>query len=141
MVLLNSSCKQQTGCTKFGSENYDPDAIIEDGSCILARDKFLGRFNVSTTCGDSYLLDVLPSVNENSVLIVNLADSLGEIEARVYLENLTIEQQPLNQFVTIEGAGVSLSQDSVSISFRIRDQRTGSPIIYDCLELLVKQTQ
>lgn len=138
LAFTITSCKKEVGCTKFGSDNYNPDAIIEDGSCILARDKFLGTFNVQSDCSDNYVLEIIPTVNDSKVLILNLADSLGEIEANIYDQNITIEQQQLNQFVTVEGAGVHLAEDSVSLSFRIRDFRNGGPDIYDCFELFLK---
>jgi len=41
-----SGCKEETGCTTRTSDNYNPDAVRDDGSCINARDKFLGIYSI-----------------------------------------------------------------------------------------------
>lgn len=139
LLLPASACKKQAGCTKFGSENYDPDAIIEDGSCILNREKFLGTFTVSSDCQDAYDCTIAETDGDANVVIQGLADTLGEISAHVYYDNLTIEQQQVSTSVTIEGAGVYLGGDSVSLSFRMRRLQNGQETIYDCFEVLAKQ--
>lgn len=140
IVLSASGCKKHEGCTQFGTENYDPDAIIDDGSCILARDKFLGTFTVQSSCqNDTYQSSVEATSDDFTVVITNLADSLGAVEAKIAAENITIEQQPLNAFVTIEGAGVYLDSNIISISYRIRDMHQNPTLIYDCLETFTKQ--
>lgn len=139
LLFFASGCKKQAGCTKFGSENYDPDAIIEDGSCILEREKFLGTFTVNSDCQDPYNCTIAEADGDANVVIQGLADTLGEVIAHVYYENLTIEQQQVNTSVTIEGAGVYLGDDSVSVSFRMRRIQNGQETVYDCFEVFVKQ--
>jgi len=36
LIILVSliSCKKKSGCTEYFAENYDPEAAIDDGSCI-----------------------------------------------------------------------------------------------------------
>ena len=135
IVTLASACKKNAGCTKFGTENYDPDAIVDDGSCILARDKFLGQFNVSSDCfSDNYQRTISATSDEFVVTISNLADTLGNVDARIYADNITIDLQTIRTGVTIEGAGVFQEEGVVSISYRIRDSRSGIEIIHDCFE-------
>ncbi len=45
-LLTLSGCREETGCTNRTSDNYNPDAVRDDGSCINARDKFLGVYSV-----------------------------------------------------------------------------------------------
>lgn len=138
-VVLLASCKNE-GCTDFGAENYDPEAAINDGSCILTRDKFLGEFEVNSDCiADNYLRTISATQNEYIVVITNLADTLGDVQARVFGENITIDVQTIGNLITIEGAGVYVEDDAISITYRIRDSRSGTEIIHDCLEWCAKQ--
>lgn len=41
-----TGCKEEVGCTTRTSDNYNPDAVRDDGSCINARDKFLGIYSI-----------------------------------------------------------------------------------------------
>ena len=135
LLTLATACKKNAGCTKFGTENYDSDAIVDDGSCILARDKFLGQFNVTSDCFSSnYQRSISATNDEFIVTITNLADTLGSVDARIYADNITIDLQTIRTGVTIEGAGVFLEEGMISVSYRIRDTRTGTEIIHDCFE-------
>ncbi len=139
IALFLQSC-QNEGCTDFGAENYDPEATVNDGSCILVRDKFLGLFQVSSDCSsDPYFRTISATQNEYIVVITNLADTLGDVEARVFGENITIDVQNIQPFITIEGAGVYVEDDAISISYRIRDNRSGTEVIHDCLEWCTKE--
>lgn len=47
--MISSSmtgCKEEVGCTTRTSDNYNPDAVRDDGSCINSRDKFLGIYSI-----------------------------------------------------------------------------------------------
>lgn len=137
--LAFSSCKKNQGCTEFGAENYDPDAVANDGSCIQVRDKFLGAFAVSSDCiADDYIRQIEPTSDKYIVVITHLADTLGSVEARVSGENITIEPQNISAQITIEGAGVYVEDNAISISYRVRDRRTGTEIIHDCIEWCAK---
>jgi hypothetical protein len=139
LLLFSYGCKKNAGCTQFGAENYDPDAIVDDDSCILVRDKFLGSFSVNSDCfADNYLRSITATQNEYIVVITNLSDTLGSVEARVYGDNITIEPQSIQASITIEGAGVYVEDNAISISYRIRDTRSGTETIHDCLEYCTK---
>ena len=61
MALLASAvtltgCREETGCTNRTSDNYNPDAVRDDGSCISARDKFLGVYRILHICWPDTLL-------------------------------------------------------------------------------------
>ncbi len=46
MLFSLTGCKEEVGCTNRTSDNYNPDAVRDDGSCINARDKFLGIYSI-----------------------------------------------------------------------------------------------
>ena len=133
-------CKQEDGCTKFGSDNYNPDAVIDDGSCIPARDKFLGDFRVTSDCFDNpYTISISEEIDEREVIISTLSDTLSDIKGIVVLQDITIERQTVGIGISIEGAGTSISQDTIELSYRIIDVRNGNEQTYDCFEELVRQ--
>jgi hypothetical protein len=135
MTMVVYGCDKNSGCTQFGSENFDPDAITDDGSCIHIRDKFIGTFVVTSDCtSGQYEVLISEAQDDYTVAISNLADSLETLEARVYGDNITIDRQVIGTGVTIEGAGTYVEEATVSLSFRIRDTRSGSQVITDCLE-------
>ena len=132
-------CKNE-GCTNFAAENYDPDATSNDGSCILTRDKFLGEFNVNSDCfANDYPRNISTTQNEYVVVISNLADTLGDVQASVFGENITIELQTISNLITVEGAGVYVTENqTISMTYRIRDNRNGMEVIHDCFETCSK---
>ena len=132
-------CKSE-GCTNFAAENYDPDATSNDGSCILTRDKFLGEFNVTSDClANDYTRRISATQNEYVVVISNLSDTLGDVQASVFGENISIETQNVSNLITVEGAGVYITENqTISITYRIRDSRSGMEVVHDCFEICSK---
>lgn len=141
-ILLGATllgCRKE-GCTQFGAENYDVDATLDDGSCILVRDKFLGNFQVSSNCfADDYQRTIETTTDQYLVTISNMADTLGTVEAHVWGKDIVIDRQTVRTGVTVEGAGVYVEEnDAISLTFRIRDTRSGTEIINDCAEWCTK---
>lgn len=68
-----------------------------------------------------------------------LADTLNDVDAEVYGQNITIEEQSIGVGVTVEGAGISIHQDTVELSIRIRDFRGGTLVTRDCFERCFRQ--
>lgn len=139
LLFLACGCKQESGCTKFGSENYDPEAAIDDGSCIHIKDKFLGLFEVTSDCFSEQEQLLITETSDDYILTIShLGDTLPPISANVYGDNITIDRQSVGIGVTVEGAGVYTDEAAVSLSYRIRDSRNGTVLITDCLDWCVK---
>lgn len=139
-AILAAGCKKDSGCTKFGTDNYNPEAVIDDGSCIETRDKFLGNFQINSDCFvDNYMRTISVTSERYAVTISNLADTLGTVNANVFGTDITIELQSLGTGITVEGAGLYIEENQLSISYRIRDTRSGTEVIHDCFEVCTKQ--
>ncbi|MCF8258578.1 MAG: hypothetical protein K9J06_13560 [Flavobacteriales bacterium] len=139
-LLLLVSCDKQRGCNRFGSENYDPDAIVDDGSCIEMRDKFLGQYSVTADCSEGAYLSTISETSDRFIVeITNIGDTLGTVTAEVIADNITIERQTVRTSVTVEGAGVYNSELNVlDMTIRIRDRRSGTEVITNCIDRCVK---
>lgn len=139
-IVLLASCGSDRGCNRFGSENFDPDAIIDDGSCIEMRDKFLGLYSVSSDCSaGAYLRSVSETSERFIVEVTNIGDTLGTVTAEVIANNITIERQTVRTNVTVEGAGIYDSDlNELSLTIRIRDRRSGTEVITNCLDRCLK---
>lgn len=140
--LLSIGCGKQSGCNVFGSENYDPEAIVDDGSCVEMRDKFLGQYAVTSDCiSGAYIRTISETSDRFIVEISAIGDTLGRVKARVSGVNLVLEpeRQTVRSSVTVEGAGLFDEENGVlDMSIRIRDSRTGTTIITNCLDRCVK---
>jgi hypothetical protein len=140
--LLFIGCGKQSGCNVFGSENYDPEAIVDDGSCVEMRDKFLGQYAVTSDCiSGAYIRTISETSDRFIVEISAIGDTLGRVKARVSGVNLVLEpeRQTVRSSVTVEGAGLFDEENGVlDMSIRIRDSRTGTTIITNCLDRCVK---
>ena len=133
-LIVLVSCGGKEGCTDFGAENYDPDATVNDGSCVKVSDKFVGSFIVDADCMDHfYQITVNETADDYVVRILGLVDTTSNLEAEISGININIRQQELHHHVTIEGAGVSID-GGISLSYHIRDSRTGSLLLQDCLQ-------
>jgi len=122
-VIFLSGCSD-SGCTNIFSDNYDEDAIKDDGSCILAREKFIGTFLVNENCEsglDGYELDIYESdLYDNEVAIVNLNNVGGTVYAIIEEDFLEIpDQRELDSGAKYIGSG-SIIENSLAISFSVQ---------------------
>lgn len=104
-VSVFSSCNVETGCTERTADNYNPDAVRDDGSCINARDKFLGIYDLLHICWPDTMLprprimtiaeDQLRE-QEDDIKIFNFGEDSLTVRALVDKYFLTIPLQNLN---------------------------------------------
>lgn len=109
MGITLSGCEEEIGCTDRNSDNYNPDAVRDNGSCINARDKFLGVYRTQHICQ----LDTAPDPDSAAFQLVTITEDLLreqeddveillfgpdslKVKALVSRNILTIPTQPLN---------------------------------------------
>ena len=76
-IMMTSGCGDDPvqGCTDPNAENYDASAEEDDGSCVLARDKFVGNYNGGLNCqllpisGDDTDFTLAPGLADNEIFI------------------------------------------------------------------------
>lgn len=139
-ILVISGCGRESGCNVFGSENYDPEAVVDDGSCIEMRDKFLGQYSVTSDCmAGAYIRSINETGDRFVVEITAMGDTLGTVLGVVAGPDITIDRQTVRTNVTVEGAGVyDTAAHVLDLSIRIRDSRSGGLVITNCLDRCVK---
>jgi hypothetical protein len=134
IALVLGSCSQKEGCTDFGAENYDTDAVLNDGSCVKVSDKFVGEYIVDSDCFDGfYRMKVEKTNDDYKVRIKGLADTLQPIDAEIIAGDLVIRQLEISHHVFLEGAGTSIG-GGISMSYHVRDETSGQVVFQDCLQ-------
>jgi len=140
-----TGCKEETGCTERLADNYNPDATRDDGSCVNARDKFLGIYDILHICWPDTLLprprfmtiseDQLREQEDDVKLLHFGADSIV-LRALISKELLTIPRQDLNVKgipITYRGEGHIDQKGSLTILYSTWLASTGVPINVDCV--------
>ncbi|MFT7154571.1 MAG: hypothetical protein ACI9Z7_001644 [Alteromonas macleodii] len=111
-IVISSSmsgCKEEVGCTTRTSDNYNPDAVRDDGSCINSRDKFLGIYSILHIHWPDSFPDQLNQQTrfmtiaqddlreqEDDVKILNFGTDSLTVRALISRQRLTIPRQDLS---------------------------------------------
>jgi len=96
------------GCTDAAADNYNPEATVSDGSCVYARDKFIGSYFGGFTCpgllaiisSDSIFFSVAEGLdadkkNEVIVTLNNVGGLTLDLTATAEGDQLLIEAELL----------------------------------------------
>jgi len=113
-----TGCKEEVGCTTRTSDNYNPDAVRDDGSCINSRDKFLGIYSILHINWPDSFPDQL---NQQTRFMTIAQDDLREQEDDVKILNfgtdsLTVRALISRQILTIPRQDLSVR--GIPMTFR-----------------------
>lgn len=76
MLVLFTDCKKPIeGCTDSSAQNYNAEAEDDNGSCVYARDKFLGDF-----IGDMSCSALIPDANDFTMIIRESLNGPNDVE-------------------------------------------------------------
>ncbi len=120
------------GCTDDTADNYDAAATEDDGTCVPARDKFLGAYNCQEVCGpDSYIYSMsvtASATGDLKVILQNLGDFQTQVDAvaTVNGENITIDVASYNN-VTFTGSG-SINGNVLTLTYTATDNASGQTV-------------
>jgi hypothetical protein len=120
------------GCTDETADNYDADATEDDGTCVPARDKFLGTYSCQEVCGpDNYTYNMTiatSSTGELKVIIQNLGDFATQVDAvaTVSGSNITIDAASYNN-VSFTGSG-SINGNVLTLTYTATDNASGATL-------------
>jgi hypothetical protein len=107
-LLLAGGCRP-AGCTCPYAENFDPAAELDNGACLLFRDRFVGSFRAEERCGGEswgYLLQVEAAEGRaDAVRISNLGAFGVSFLARAAQARLEIPVQVIH----IQGIATEVS--------------------------------
>lgn len=95
LFLTQTGCKSE-GCTDPTSDNYDPDAKSDDGTCVPANEKFIGTWQVVSVCpgnNSNFESAIVAGANSTSITIQNFAQTGSSVTATVSQSSLTIPNQ------------------------------------------------
>jgi hypothetical protein len=105
-AFVITGCEEEVGCTNRRADNYNADAVRDDGTCINARDKFLGVYNVLHICWPDTMLplprymtvaeDNLRTDEKDDVKLLNFGSDSITVRALISRNVLTIPRQDLN---------------------------------------------
>jgi len=118
-VVLSSSCNNDVeGCTNANSDNFNAEATVDDGSCVLAREKFLGSYNVNETCTSgtfTYSITVTESTTAEDAIVINNFGSYN-LNVRATVSGENINYNDTQNGITFSGRG-SISGNTLTIIY------------------------
>ena len=154
VLLLSSGCDDIVGCTDRTADNYNPDAVRDDNSCINARDKFLGVYRtlhiffpdslpvINSTNPDSTRIRLMTIAEdqlregEDDVLIYNFSPDSLKVRALISRDKLNIVRQDFSLGGiphTLIGEGYIDDNGKLTIRYTLRLMTTQQIIREDCV--------
>lgn len=119
-LFMTASCEKDVpGCTDANAENYNADATEDDGTCVLARAKFLGTYNVNETCTSgtyNYTITITESGTSDDAIIITPFGNYENTSVRATVSGAGISFNDTQNAITFSGSG-DITGNSLSIIY------------------------
>ncbi len=117
-IFALSSCGNDEGCTDPSSANFDPEALVDDGSCTsYARTSFFGNYLGDFDCADPLLSSRL----DNDSLMFSVKEPVSNANVQAIILGLNIDGIPVDLEGMINDAGTRLTIDDMLQNVSIPD--------------------
>ncbi|MDX2283453.1 MAG: hypothetical protein NW241_04790 [Bacteroidia bacterium] len=140
VLTFASGCKPE-GCTDANADNFDPDAQVDDGSCVLAREKFIATYNVNEACPSgnfTYSITITASsTGTNGVIVSNFGNFGQPVNGTVNGSSISIPSQTVTASgvaVTVNGTG-SINGTILTINYQYNFAGGGESCTMNCSKL------
>ncbi len=89
LMTLAISCKKK-GCTNFHSENFNSNAVVDDGSCIYLREKVLGQFEITEpllggNTDTTYVIEIVEGTEATNQVVISALGSGKVKNVKMYV--------------------------------------------------------
>jgi hypothetical protein len=137
-ISFSTSCTKTEGCTDPTAENYDPEAELENNTCVTQRQKFLGLFLADGLCSNGsqsqgYFVEVRKSnQNLDDILLFNVGNNFtNPVIALVSRNQIIIDRQDPDAIGRyISGSG-SIIGTKLTLSYKIKFGSTETDCIWN----------
>jgi hypothetical protein len=126
-LSFSASCTKTEGCTDPTAENYDPEAELENNTCVTQRQKFLGLFLANGLCSSGsqpqgYFVEVRKSnQNLDDILLFNVGNIFtNPVVAIVSQNQITIERQDPDAVGRYISGNGSIIGTKLTLSYKIK---------------------
>lgn len=135
--MSSTGCKKE-GCTNPQSDNYNPDAKADDGSCTPWRNKFLGTYTTSGSCITELSLPadnltITPSTSDEQKIIFEILDWTwtGKVteQFKVEIPEQTYEPNPDNK---VKGSGTIDDKGILTLNLELGTDPFFLSCTYEC---------
>ncbi len=137
-LFATSSCEKDVpGCTDANAENFNVDATSDDGTCVLARAKFLGTYNVNESCTSgtySYNITITESGTADDAIVITPFGNYQGVSVRATVSGAGISFNDTQNAITFSGSG-DISGNSLSIIYTASQ----GGVMDNCTKTCIKQ--